>query len=68
MLKAIDTNDDLEVLASFSQSTLCFCPFCQYVHCSQVHGGYLRWLDAAPEPDDEVLTIVLSSICAIYHF
>merc|ERR1719430_1662005 len=31
MLKAIDTDDDLEV-----------------------QGGYLRWLDAAPEPDDEV--------------
>merc|ERR1719341_490747 len=31
MPKAIDLNDDLELL-----------------------GGYLRWLDAAPEPDDEV--------------
>ena len=39
------------------------CAMC--MHCSQLLGGYLRWLDAAPEPDDEVLIIVFSSICAI---
>ena len=29
-------------------------------------GGYLRWLNAAPEPDDEVFIILLSSLCTIY--
>ena len=71
MLKEIDTKDDLEVLAKFyfcgvHWSTV-FSIF-QYVHCSQLMGGYLRWLNAAPEPDDEVFMILLSSLCTIYPF
>ena len=70
MLKEIDTKDDLEELANFCfyfSGVHCFSTF-QYVHCSQLMGGYLRWLNAAPEPDDEVFIILLSSLCTSYPF
>ena len=70
MLKEIDTKDDLEVLAKLWFSCRVYRLFClstfQYVHRSQLMGGYLRWLNAAPEPDDEVFIILLSSLWTIY--
>ena len=45
-------------LRSFSFRTFLIVHFSRLVHfwehCSQVLAGYLKWLNAAPEPDDEV--------------
>ena len=63
MLKQIDTKDDLEVLAKFLFGVIVNCCLLNEIprrllkvvqFSTQVLGGYLRWLNAAPEPDDEV--------------
>ena len=57
---------------SFSCETFLFIHFSRFVHFwehwSQVLAGYLKWLNAAPEPDDEVFNIVPHLVPFILFF
>ena len=68
MLRQIDTKDDLEVLNWCCRYFLSTC-YSRHHPCNtsfltlrypQVMAGYLRWLNAAPEPDDEVSLIKIN--------